>query len=137
MTEEYVLDLYKSLRETQEKYIYFILAANGSAIGFTVQLIVSKNVSQYLWVLFIAVLCWGVSFYLGCKYLLTTMMALSHNIKATKSNDANFHQSYPNVMDKISSKGIKQFNWMFRFLIVGVVIFIGWFFVFLLPHIKS
>src|ERR1700745_3751262 len=75
--EEHQDYLVKKIADAQQKYIYFILAANGSAIGFTVQLIISKNITTHLWGLFLAIIIWGLSFFSGCKFLLGSVNVMA------------------------------------------------------------
>ena len=105
---QHQLELSKRVTEYQQKYIYFLLAVNGSAIGFTVQLIIREKITSHLWILLLAIVTWAVSFFCGCKYLLNAMTVFNIDL----------HNAITNVQlpqrEIANNKIISNFNWMFR-----------------------
>jgi len=63
------IELHKAVREGAEKYIYFLLAASGAAIGFALNQTQEAVLKKSMIVLAIAVALWAFSFYCGCKQL--------------------------------------------------------------------
>ncbi|HMG66370.1 MAG TPA: hypothetical protein VK588_01750 [Chitinophagaceae bacterium] len=124
---DYKMELSKRFGDSQQKYIYFILAANGSAIAFTIQLIISKNITLHLLILFLAILTWGISFFLGCKHLLGSLSMLRMSLTSASIKNPTIKQGLEDKYAEVNTKAIKYFDWMFRLLMLGMVIFISWF----------
>jgi hypothetical protein len=61
--------IYKSAREGQDKYTYFLLAAAGAAIAFAVTQSQAATLTWSKIPLALAVLSWAFSFYAGCRQL--------------------------------------------------------------------
>src|SRR4051794_11241817 len=66
------LELHRAVRESADKYIYFLLAASGAAIGFALTQTQEATLSKSMILLALAVVFWGLSFYCGCKQLVQT-----------------------------------------------------------------
>ena len=62
-------DSYRALLDTQRKYTYFLLAAAGAALAFALNQTQGVGFSWSQIPLAIAVLCWGLSFLSGCRYV--------------------------------------------------------------------
>lgn len=129
--QEKYLELYKRLNDSQQKYVYFILGINVAAIGFLIQFIL-KTEKALVFDLFILIpiSSFGVSFFLGCKYILNTFIHIKANMKLFKGIGDNYQKSIDNAnetMENINKIAYKQFNNMFNFLIGGVITFITWF----------
>ena len=78
MLDDQMKQIHRQLRTSQDKYTYFLLAVSASAIALSVQVTKGYILSVVLIPLGLAVFCWGISFYLGCKnvhYLNSTMYA--------------------------------------------------------------
>lgn len=61
-------EVYRNLQLSQDKYVYFILAATVSAIGFTItqtQDLIEFSYTQIP--LGLSLICWGLSFWFGCR----------------------------------------------------------------------
>jgi hypothetical protein len=67
MNDENLREIYRTLQKSQDKYIYFILAATIASIGFTITQTQNTIVSLSLIPLGISILCWGFSFFFGCR----------------------------------------------------------------------
>lgn len=63
------MELYRQLRNSQDKYIYFLLAAVGASIGFAVSQTQGMSLALSQIPLGISILTWGLSFFCGCFYL--------------------------------------------------------------------
>jgi hypothetical protein len=69
MANESELEVYRALRTGQERYIYFLLAAAGAAIAFVINQTQSTTIAWSQVLLAVATLCWGASFFFGCRHL--------------------------------------------------------------------
>ena len=67
MSNENLREIYRNLQKSQDKYIYFILAATIASIGFTITQTQNIIFSRSLIPLGISILCWGFSFFFGCR----------------------------------------------------------------------
>jgi len=65
--ENYLGEVYRNLHKSQDKYIYFILAATIASIGFTITQTQNIIFGRSLIPLGISILCWGLSFFFGCR----------------------------------------------------------------------
>lgn len=76
------VELFKQFKAAQEKYIYFLLAAAASAIGFAMTQSKTEALTLYHIPLGLSDLCWTVSFYSGLQFLAyaisTTFQNLNH-----------------------------------------------------------
>jgi hypothetical protein len=136
-------DLIQHLREShengQKEYTYFLLAAAGAAIGFAVQKTEGLLLSWWLLPVAFSMICWGVSFYFGCKNInwVQTSKVANYNLLRLRNSShpeqpANQEELDNAVLDVKSalSENIQKaqfyYTWQFRFLILGSVFFIGW-----------
>jgi hypothetical protein len=133
-----LLELYKQHHASQDKYTYFLLAAAGAAIGFAVQKTEGLCLTWWLLPVGLAIVCWGISFYSGCKNLTCAQNAIYANHHFLQLNDSiPSGQPTPqsaniaiSTTSQAMTKNLKEAQffaiWQFRMLIVGVVFFIGW-----------
>jgi len=77
----------KYLQDTQEKYIYFLMASDGAAIAYALQQADTVKISGLMIILAIAILCWAISFGFGGIWLLTHARAISSGIDYNKEID--------------------------------------------------
>lgn len=132
-------EVHKALREGQNKYTYFILAVAGAAIALSVNQTQDAKLSLAQIPLGIAVICWGLSFFFGCRNLAYVNAALRANVglfHIQSGNDPVAGAEFRKIT--AASEGIKEafeFNsekaniyghLQFRFLISGAVFYIGW-----------
>lgn len=133
------LELYKQHQASQDKHTYFLLAAAGAAIGFAVQKTEGLLLSGWQIPVGLAIICWGVSFYFGCKNIVWVQTAIYANSSLLQLKSGSHPQQPPHpqlvdaaisgVMNALESNVNKaQFFgiWQFRMLITGAVFFIGW-----------
>lgn len=67
--DENFREIYRALRDAQNRYTYFLLAAAGGAIGFAVTQTRDASLNWTHSLLGCAGLAWGFSFYFGCRHL--------------------------------------------------------------------
>ncbi len=131
--------LYKQHRDAEYKYAYFLLAASAAAIGFALTQTKGENLCASQVLLAIAVLCWSLSFFCGCKHVkkVTEMLYFNHHMLKIESGqhhecrqDVNavvkkameIRKLIEEVHDTLVILGLYQF----RFIIVGAVFYIAW-----------
>ena len=139
MSDENIREIYKALREGQNKYTYFLLAASGAAIALAVNKTQTHTLELSHIPLAFAVLCWGTSFFCGCRniqYICSTLYANGELLKIQNG----LHPEYGNhpKMMQAASEGARQAiknsseeanklgKWQFRLLISGAILFIFW-----------
>lgn len=139
MSSEHELELYRQLRTGQDKYVYFILAAVGACLAFSLNQTKNAELSFYQIPLGLAVSSWGLSFLFGCLKLKYTNATLYANITMLKIKSG----SHPEVgsnskLMEAALSGINQaltFNvnranlygkLQFSFFTLGVVFYILW-----------
>jgi hypothetical protein len=69
MADDKSLEVYRQLRTSQDKYTYFLLAGAASAVALAVNRTTGASLSYWQVPLGLAVLCWGLSFYFGCRHI--------------------------------------------------------------------
>ena len=139
MSQENIRQLHNQLRVSQDKYVYFILAIAASAIAFTVQVTKESTFNLTLIPLGVAVFCWALSFFCGCRQLQYVNSILYSNgeylrIKEGIHPDVGNHPhliqaASEGIMGAISSnqdKANSYANWQFRLVVGGGGAFICW-----------
>jgi hypothetical protein len=61
-------ELYRLLRDAQDKYVYFLLTVAGAAIAFTTNQTRGASMHWSQTPLAMAVLAWALSFFFGCRH---------------------------------------------------------------------
>jgi hypothetical protein len=134
-----LLEIYKQHGAAHEKYTYFLLAAAGAAIGFAVQKTEGVSLTWWLLACGVAVVCWGLSFYCGCKGIGLVKSAMHANYGLLQLRRG-IHPSQPShpqelqiamssvgaTLDRLISEGAGYYNWQFRFLVTGAIFFLVW-----------
>jgi hypothetical protein len=131
--------VYNQFRNAQDKYTYFILAAAGAAIAFALRETQTAALSWSQAPLAAAVLCWGSSFYCGCRYLLHMTSALYSNFEllivaggqhpSTGTDPQKIAAASEGIrqgIDQHSSRTVPLGKWQFGLLILGALFYIGW-----------
>jgi len=139
MGEEDIRDVHRQLRVSQDKYTYFILAVAGAAVALALR---ETHGTAFAWphlLVGLAVLCWGISFFCGCRHLEYVNSTLYANADLLKVQNG-IHPEY-NANPQIAlaaAEGIREAaksnshkagrlgRWQFRFLIIGALFYIGW-----------
>lgn len=139
MSSEQQIELHRQHRTSQDKYTYFLLAAAASAVALTVNRTEGMVLHWSMLPLGIAVICWGLSFYFGCRHLGYVSSNISANYKllqveAGEDPEIGHHPE----MIEAASQGIRQAiesnsehanflgHWQFRMLIAGALFYLGW-----------
>lgn len=139
MDRDAEFEVFRALREAQNKYTYFLLAAAGAAIGLAVNQTRDVSVALPQVPLALAVLCWGLSFFFGCRNLAYVNSGLYANADLFRVQRGK-HPLVGTDLDKIlaASEGIREAvkhnsNWanrfshrQFRFLVAGAVLYVVW-----------
>lgn len=138
MAEEKIIELHKQQSESQSKYTYFLLAVAASALAFSVQKTTGQKLSWSMLPLGLADLCWGISFFLGCKYVSWDQATKYCNFNMLQlQNGTHPEQPHPQLLataiaglrDAINSNLIiaqRCSFWQFRLLVYGAVLFLLW-----------
>ena len=133
------LEVHRGLRESQNRYTYFLLGVACAAIALAVTQTQGTSLSWFQLPLAAAVLCWGLSFYFGCLNRaynnagLLTNVALC-NVRAGRHSDIGTHPQaieegskiLKEIFENQSSKANLYANLQFRFLIAGAVLYVAW-----------
>ena len=134
-----LLELFKLHQASQDKYTYFLLAGAAAAIGFAVQKTEGLLLTFWLIPVGLAIVCWGFSFYYGCRNVVWIQSSLYANAGLSQL-EAGVHPEQPpsreltdiaisRVRQALASN-IKEAQffgiWQFRMLTIGAACFIGW-----------
>lgn len=139
MSNESQREIFRTLRETQNRYTYFLLAVAGAAIGFALTRTQDVGLMWRQVPLGLGVLSWGGSFFCGCQYLRYVQSTLYANAEMLRIG-AGVHPQVGNHPQYIqaASEGIRQAiecnseaanqhgHWQFRLLIIGAICYIFW-----------
>jgi len=139
MSEASQQHIHKLLTEAQHKYVYFLLAAAASGIALALNRTAGTPLSRGHWVLGLAILSWGISFFCGCShldYFITVIYANAEYLKVRAGQEPEVGRN-PQLIDAASSgimsavnsniqKASKFASWQFKFLIWGALFYIGW-----------
>lgn len=129
------LDLYKAHRAGADKYTYFLLAAAGACIAFSIAQTQAATLTPPKLLLGVAVLCWGASFFAGCRHIVEVQNLLQQNYQYLRVISGD-HPDFPNdprlvaginqMLEAASNKSGRWSTWQFRFLLAGAVFFVVW-----------
>lgn len=132
-------EVYRQHRTAQDKYTYFLLAVTAAATGFSVQRTTGSTLEWSMIPLGLAVLCWGASFYCGCRHLQYVNATIVANLTLLDV-ELGIHPEVPKrsdyvqaaadvvreVMESDSRKSSRLANAQYRFLVIGAILFIAW-----------
>lgn len=136
---ENLREIYKQYQASQDKYTYFLLAAAGASVGFAIQKTDGMLLSWWLIPIGFACLCWGLSFYFGCKNITWVQSALYQDYELNQLQGG-IHPEQPlslqqsevavsmvsKAMSSCAAKAQFYGIWQFRTLIIGAVFLISW-----------
>lgn len=139
MSEQKIIELHKQQSESQSKYTYFLLAVAASALAFSVQKTTGQKLSWSMLPLGIADLCWGLSFFLGCKYVSWDQATKYCNFSMLQLQSGT-HPGQPTDPQRLAAAiaGLRDATgsnltiaqrcsfWQFRLLVYGAVLFLLW-----------
>ena len=129
MSEE-LIHLNRTYAEEHSKYVYFLLAATGAALGYALQKLDGATYSPSVWLGLVSIASWLLSFLFGCKHLLAFKAAIFCNYEMLKLDRAKdpqqFFEAAITAIESNNGKASSFFNWQFRLLGLGVVTFTAW-----------
>lgn len=137
--DENFLELFRSFRESQNRYVYFLLAAAAAALGFALRETAGTSLSYTQIPLGISVLFWGASFFCGCKWVAYLNSSTYSNMDLLLVESGR-HPKLPNnpaaiaaasqgirdAMEQNSKKAGMYAKWQFNLLIWGAVLYVAW-----------
>ena len=137
--ESAIENLPKAHTDAQDKYTYFLLAAAGAAIAFSVQKTEGMALSWWLTPVALATSAWAGSFFCGCKNLSWVGAALSANFALLQLRQGSHPKQppHPQLLEAAISgtstalegnvlKAQRFALWQFRLLVIGAALFIAW-----------
>jgi hypothetical protein len=109
MASDELLEIYRQLRTSQDKYIYFILAAAASAVAFALVRTQDLPLSFRLVPWGLALFLWGLSFFCGCQHLRYVSSTLFSNAELLRIQRGQHPQvgAHPEMI-AAASEGIKS-----------------------------
>jgi hypothetical protein len=139
MASDQQLEVYRQHRTSQDKYIYFLLAAAGAAIALAVNQTQGLHLSWSQTPLGAGVMLWGLSFYFGCQHLAYVSSTLFANAELLNV-ESGMHRQIGNhpVLMSAASEGIRQAietnanrasryaRMQFGAFILGAVCYVAW-----------
>jgi len=141
MADDRELEIWKNLREAQDKHAYFILAAAGSALAFAVHITIGRSLAWSMLPLGVAAACWAFSFWAGGRliaYLNSTVYANIALLQVKRGTHPDLRYRGNPEEIAIASAGItaavesnsrmveRWGNWQTQLLVAGALAFIFW-----------
>ena len=136
---DYEIELYKAHRSSQEKYVYFMLAASGACIAFSLTRSQSIPLEARHIFLGLAVLSWAASFWCGCRHLMYVSATLYNNIELLKIERGSHRLvgQHPFLIQAASAgardgleiagdKSAANLKLQFYYIIIGAAFYIIW-----------
>lgn len=140
MSENLELELSKQFKVSQERYIYFLLAASASAIGFAMT---QSKVEPLAWIhlpLGLSVMLWAVSFFAGLRFIEYSIsvtfqnqnyMAFKRELRSFKENRAaellmEFKSKLNKTVEHQNGKMKLYGNMQSLCLLFGALLYILW-----------
>ncbi|MBB6449786.1 hypothetical protein HNR44_001764 [Geomicrobium halophilum] len=140
MSDENMREVRNNVHSGQDKYVYFILAVTVAAIGYTIAQTEDLEELSYTQIpLGISLICWGISFWFGCRNREYNNSILYSNYELLKVQKGQ-HSEVPNhpdyekaasdgILDAINknNKRVENFGRGQRnMFIIGVLLFVLW-----------
>ncbi len=131
-------ELYRVHAEGQHRYVYFLLAASGAALGYGLQKLDGTPLSWGNALGVVAVVCWLLSFLWGCKritamqnavYANYAMLQLKHGVHPEQPPPQLISVAAEAVRSAVeghNAKANKYFHLQFRLLGIGTASFVLW-----------
>lgn len=139
MTKDFELEVYRALRESQNKYSYFLLAAVGAAIALALSQTQGAKLCWSQVPLAAAVFSWGLSFFFGCRHLAYVSSSLYSNAQLFPTKRGQHPQvgtdphrialasaMFKAAAEENANRGNRFGRLQFHFLISGAVFYLGW-----------
>ena len=132
-------EVFKALREGQNRYTYFLLAAVGGTIALVVNQTSGRALSFSQIPLALAVGCWGLSFVFGCRYLAYVNSSLYANMELFRIQRGEHPVvgSHPEMIEAgcegitaavehNSERANRLAKWQFRMFVIGALFYLAW-----------
>lgn len=133
------IEVYKTLRTSQDKYTYFLLAAAGAAIAFAVNQTQGASMAWSQFPLAAAIVSLGMSFFFGCRHINYVASTLYANIELLKVQSGQHSKvgTHQQLM-AVASEGLMQAMeantqranrfgfWQFKLLVTGASLYVIW-----------
>ncbi len=139
MTSENAREVFRAHREAQNKYTYFLLATAGAVIALAVNQTRGAALAWSQVPLAVAVLSWGLSFFVGTRHLQYVSSTLYSNADLLRVQSgqhpelgadprvvAAASQGIRNAIEQNSERANRLGRWQFRFLVMGSVLYVVW-----------
>jgi len=139
MSEE-MNEVFRALRESQNKYTYFLLAAAGAAIALAVNQTREAVLAWPQVPLALSVLSWALSFLFGCRhiaYVNSTLYANGEYLRVVSGQHPELVGAHPQLV-AAAKEGIRDAmehnadcanrngHRQFRFLVAGAIFYVVW-----------
>ena len=121
-------ELYKAQRDTQSKYVHFLLAAAVACLAYAMNQTRGEALHPAHFILAIALFLWATSFYYGCKHL---QKVVTHMFWNQRMNDIEVAQNAPDqyirgLLEYVSDEITKYFHRQFLFFVWGAFSYVVW-----------
>jgi len=139
MADETTREVYRALREIQDRHTYFLLAAVGAALGLAVSQTQGKAIAWSQLPLGLAALNWGLSFFCGCRHLAYVGSTIYGNadllqIQAGVHPRVGQHpqmiaaaeSGVRSALETNASRANRYGHWQFRLFVAGALFYIAW-----------
>lgn len=139
MDDAILIEVYKQYRTVQDKYTYFLLAVAASCVALCVQRTTGMTLQWSMVLIVIAVICWVVSFWGGCRYMVLAGHAIYLNLQliiaekgmhpltgTDPESIAIAKTETKRILEKGDSSMVRWRRAQFLFLLMGAVFFIAW-----------
>ena len=139
MTSGPELEVYRALREAQNKYAYFLLAAAGAAIALAVNQTQGASLTWSQLPLAFAVLSWACSFFFGCRHLAYVSSTLYSNAQLLRTERgghpvvgsdpqrvAAATAAFRAAAEENANRGNRFGHLQFHLLVAGALAYIFW-----------
>lgn len=139
MQSEQIMEIYRQHRASQDKYVYFLLAAVGASIAFALNQTQGLALTLSQIPLAISISAWGLSFFCGCKNIGYTNSTLYANADMLKIESGNHPEvgSHPQMISAASqgiraaiehniTKASRFGKLQFSLFVTGVISYVIW-----------
>ena len=139
MADDQLLEVYRQLRTSQDKYIYFLLAAAGAAIALALNRTQDRKLTLLLLPWGVALLLWGFSFVFGLRhleYVNSTLFANADLLRVERGQHPKAGQApeminaasevIRSAIDHNSDRASRFAKLQFRFFATGALAYVAW-----------
>ena len=139
MSDDHLLEVYRQLRTSQHKYIYFLLAAAGAAVALALNRTQTATFTLVLIPWGLALALWGLSFFFGCRHLAYVSSTLFANAELLRVQRGEHPKAgtHPDMI-RVASEGIlsaieynsdkanKLAKLQFNCFVFGALAYVAW-----------